>query len=285
MLSPSVQSFIEQLLNIKGTFIPVGGGSINHTYCITAGSNKFFCKINNLGSFPDLFITEQQSLELLAQSQVIRIPRVRAAGHTGDTQVLILEWIEQGLKTEAFWKTFGKQLAALHHIQHSTFGLDINNYMGALPQHNQPATNWIDFFIQQRLQPQVQMALGNRLLEPAQAALFERLYQQLGNIFSAEPPALLHGDLWSGNCLCDDAGKPVLIDPAVYYGHRNMDMAMTTLFGGFDALFYESYHYHFPLAANYRQQWEICNLYPLLIHLNLFGKSYLADILNTIRRY
>jgi len=107
----------------------------------------------------------------------------------------------------------------------------------------------------------------------------------LSNIFATEPPALLHGDLWSGNYLCSATGQPVLIDPAVYYGHRNMDMAMTTLFGGFDALFYESYHYHFPLPANYRQQWEVCNLYPLLIHLNLFGKSYLANILNTIRQY
>ena len=285
MVNSATKYFIEQLLNAKCTFIAVGGGSINHTYCITTGNNKFFCKVNNLGAFPGLFHAEQQGLALLAQPQVIRIPRIIAAGHTADTQVLILEWIEQGLKTDAFWKAFGEQLAALHHIQRTTFGLDTDNYMGALPQNNQSTANWIDFFIHQRLQPQVQMALGKKLLEPAQAALFEKLYQQLSNIFATEPPALLHGDLWSGNYLCSATGQPVLIDPAVYYGHRNMDMAMTTLFGGFDALFYESYHYHFPLPANYRQQWEVCNLYPLLIHLNLFGKSYLANILNTIRQY
>ncbi|THU32958.1 fructosamine kinase family protein [Niastella caeni] len=285
MLTAAVQSFIEQLLNHTCTFTSVGGGSINHTYRIRAGSSTFFCKVNSLSAFPALFDTEQQGLTLLAQQQVIRIPRVIATGHAGDSQVLLLEWIEQGLKTDAFWKTFGEQLAALHRIQGSAFGLATDNYMGALPQNNKLANNWIEFFIQQRLQPQVQLAVNRQLLEPAQAQLFEKLYQGLHNIFPAEPASLLHGDLWSGNFLCDDRGKPVLIDPAVYYGHRSMDMAMTTLFGGFDALFYESYQYHFPLPANYRQQWEVCNLYPLLIHLNLFGKSYLADILNTIRRY
>jgi fructosamine-3-kinase len=287
MLSGTIQVFLQQLLNIRTSLqlTPVGGGSINETYRITSGKQHFFCKINQLAVFPGLFEREQQGLELLAQQQVIRIPTVIACGHTGDHQVLVLEWIAQGLQTTAFWKTFGEQLAALHHIQGNEFGLATDNYMGALPQSNQPTDNWIDFFIQQRLQPQVQLAVNRQLLEPGHSNQFEKLYRQLDNVFSKEPATLLHGDLWSGNFLCDDAENPVLIDPAPYYGHRSMDLAMTTLFGGFDAPFYESYHYHYPLPANYRQQWEICNLYPLLIHLNLFGKSYLADIVHTIRRY
>jgi fructosamine-3-kinase len=287
MISASVQSFIQQLLNTNASlqFSQVGGGSINHTYRIKAGTNSFFCKLNSHTGFPGMFEAEQNGLALLAQQQVIRIPRVIAHEQKDDTQILILEWIEQGLKTETFWETFGRQLAALHHVQHNEFGLAADNYMGALPQYNKPDSSWTAFFIHRRLQPQVKLALSHNLLEPAHAAQFEKLYQQLSVIFPAEPPVLLHGDLWSGNFLCDDKGKPVLIDPAVYYGHRSVDMAMTTLFGGFDARFYESYNYHFPLPANYRQQWEICNLYPLLIHLNLFGKSYLADILNTIRQY
>jgi protein-ribulosamine 3-kinase len=292
MISASVQLYVQQWLNdtigaapASLQFTPVSGGSINETYRITAGEQSFFCKLNSLSTFPALFDTEQKGLALLGQQAVIRVPQVAICAHAGNEQILILEWIERGLKTDSFWATFGEQLAALHHVQAGSFGLNVNNYMGALPQNNQPADNWIDFFIHQRLQPQVQMAINRQLLEPAHARLFEKLYQRLGELFPAEPASLLHGDLWSGNFLCDDTGKPVLIDPAVYYGHRSMDMAMTTLFGGFDALFYESYQYHFPLPANYRQQWELCNLYPLLIHLNLFGKSYLADILNTIRRY
>ncbi|HEX6426905.1 MAG TPA: fructosamine kinase family protein [Niastella sp.] len=292
MISASVQLYVQQWL--KDTMgavpaslqcTPVGGGSINETYRITVGKRSFFCKINSLAKFPSLFACEQKGLELLAQQGIIRVPQVAVCGHAGNEQILIMEWIEQGLKTDAFWETFGEQLAALHHITGPQFGLDSNNYMGALPQNNEPADNWIDFFIHQRLQPQVKLAVDHALLEPVHMHLFEKLYQQLGAVFPVEPAVLLHGDLWSGNFLCDDKGKPVLIDPAVYYGHRNIDIAMTTLFGGFDALFYESYQYHYPLPANYRQQWEVCNLYPLLIHLNLFGKSYLADILNTIRRY
>jgi len=285
MLTAAIQSFIEQSLNSPCIFSQVGGGSINHTYRIQAGTQTFFCKINQLGAFPGLFDAEQKGLGLLAQDQVIRTPQVIVNGSTGDTQVLILEWIEQGLKTGDFWKNFGRQLAALHHIQHTQCGLDSDNYMGALPQKNQWTSSWTDFFIHQRLQPQIRLALDRHLLEPAHVEQFEKLYQQLPGIFAAEPAALLHGDLWSGNFMCDATEQPVLIDPAVYYGHRNMDLAMTTLFGGFDASFYESYQHHFPLPPNYRQQWDICNLYPLLIHLNLFGKSYLADILYTIRRY
>lgn len=285
MITASIQIFIEQFLNDKVTFEIIGGGSINHTYRINTSTQSFFCKINSHAELPGMFEAEQNGLALLATTQVIRIPRVIANEQTDDTQILILEWVEQGLKSAAFWDTFGRQLAALHHVEHSQFGLDTNNYMGALSQSNKPTDSWINFFIHQRLQPQLHLALSSKLLEPAHAKQFEKLYQQLGVIFQAEPPTLLHGDLWSGNFLCDDKGKPVLIDPAVYYGHRSMDLAMTTLFGGFDARFYESYNYHFPLPTNYRQQWEVCNLYPLLIHLNLFGKSYLADVLNTIRQY
>ena len=283
----SVQSLLQQLLNINTSLqlTPVGGGSINHTYRITAGSDTFFCKINQLAALPNLFETEKQGLELLAQQGVIRIPKVIASGQNGEHQVLILEWIEQGLQTDAFWTRFGEQLAALHHIQSKQFGLTTNNYMGSLPQSNQPADNWTDFFIQQRLQPQVKLAVNRQLLEQSHVQQFEKLYQQLGNLFTPEPAVLLHGDLWSGNFLCDASENPVLIDPAVYYGHRSIDLAMTTLFGGFDSLFYESYNYHYGLPVNYIQQWDVCNLYPLLIHLNLFGKSYLADIVHTIRRY
>jgi fructosamine-3-kinase len=285
MVTAPVHTFIEQLLNENASFTAVGGGSINHTYRVNTGTRSFFCKLNSRAGLPGMFDAEKNGLELLASQQVIRTPRVIANEQIAGTQILILEWIEQGLKTDAFWDSFGRQLAALHHVQHSQYGLASDNYMGALPQSNQFNDSWTNFFIHQRLQPQINLALSNKLLEPVHAKQFEKLYQQLGVIFSVEPPTLLHGDLWSGNFLCDNKGKPVLIDPAVYYGHRSMDMAMTTLFGGFDARFYESYNYHFPWPTNYRDQWDVCNLYPLLIHLNLFGKSYLADIVNTIRQY
>jgi fructosamine-3-kinase len=266
-------------------FTPVGGGSINDAYRIQAGKHLFFCKINSVSAYPSLFEYEKDSLNLLASQRVIRVPKVIAVTAIGNTQILLLEWIEQGLRSADFWKTFGRQLAALHTVQASACGLPTNNYMGALPQDNTLTGNWTDFFISHRLQPQLQLAIHSNLIDTREVVHFEKLYLQLPAIFDSGAPCLLHGDLWSGNFLCDMGSQPVLIDPAAYYGHHSMDLAMTTLFGGFDRPFYDSYQYYHPLPANYREQWHICNLYPLLIHLNLFGKSYLADIIHTIRGY
>lgn len=267
-------------------FIAIGGGSINHTYQLLINGNlRYFIKLNSEKDYPELFATEKNSLELLGTAKVIRVPRVVAVMAVAGYQVLILEWIEQGLKTAAFWRSFGEQLARLHRTGSDTFGLDIDNYMGALPQTNTRVADWCVFFTQQRLVPQIRMARDAQVLGKEQVNHFERLFARLPDIFPPEPPALLHGDLWSGNFLCDEHSEPVLVDPATYYGHRSMDLAMTTLFGGFDNVFYESYQYHYPLPVDYRRQWEVCNLYPLLVHLNLFGESYLPDILHTIQHY
>jgi protein-ribulosamine 3-kinase len=293
MISSAVQQMvIGALRQATGTavtavqFSPVGGGSINQTFRVHTNTQaQYFCKLNSAKKFPGLFRCEQQGLELLGKQQVMRVPAVIACMETGEHQVLLLEWIEQGIKTEAFWRLFGKELAALHQVTSDQFGLNSNNYMGALPQHNHPSDNWCNFFATRRLEPQVRMAVDSGLLPTAYIPRFDNLYSKLPVIFPVEPPALLHGDLWSGNYLCDAQGRPVLIDPAVYYGHSSVDMAMTTLFGGFDEPFYEAYRYYRPLPANYREQWEIANLYPLLIHLNLFGAGYLADIVHTLRRF
>lgn len=264
----------------------VGGGSINDTYRLTVNKKlKFFCKVNSVVRFPGLFENEKSGLELLNRQKIIRTPRVIAHEIRDGRQFLILEWIESGLKTTTFWTRFGEDLAELHQVSDAQFGLSEDNYMGALPQYNKRATSWTEFLVRQRFEPQLALALEKRMMEPAQASRFENLYKKLDSIFAPESPSLLHGDLWSGNFLCDENGHPVLIDPAVYFGHRSMDLGMTTLFGGFDPGFYEAYQYHTPLPPNYREQWAICNLYPLLIHLNLFGRGYLGEILQTISRY
>src|ERR1044072_4016366 len=173
MLSHNVQLHIQALLNDTCTFTAVGGGSINHTYRINTNTRSFFCKLNDKAELPGMFDAEQNGLALLASQQVIRIPRVVASEQIAGTQILILEWIEQGLRSDAFWDTFGRQLAALHHVEHSQFGLTTNNYMGALPQSNEPFESWIEFFIHQRLQPQIKLAFDHKLLEPAHVKQFE----------------------------------------------------------------------------------------------------------------
>lgn len=264
----------------------IGGGSINAAYQLSTNHNsRWFAKFNIAGTFPDLFLGEANGLSLLRRQHILRVPQTIAHIEADDHQLLILEWIDEGLRSSRFWQLFGEQLAALHRITQPQFGLSAGNYMGALPQDNTLSADWVDFFIHRRLEPQLRLAADAHLLDKAALTQFQRLYNHLPAIFPSETPSLLHGDLWSGNFLCDEQSRPVLIDPAVYYGHRYMDLAMTTLFGGFESPFYEAYHHHYPLAPDYRRSWDIYNLYPLLIHLNLFGHSYLPQILNTIRSY
>jgi fructosamine-3-kinase len=157
--------------------------------------------------------------------------------------------------------------------------------MGSVVQPNHWSDDWITFFGNQRLMSLGKQCLQFGLLTNKHLSQLEKVCDGLNQIFEPEAPALLHGDLWSGNFMCSEKEEPVLIDPAIYFGHRSMDLAMTTLFGGFDKVFYETYHYHYPLPQNYQQQWEICNLYPLLIHLRLFGSSYLPQIERTLNKF
>jgi fructosamine-3-kinase len=323
-MNGAVQQFIlDQLSTTPARFIGVGGGSINDTYRIESPELNFFCKLNSLDKFPGLFEKEKNGLEFLRSAKCIRVPEVVWCGTFEDKQILILEWIEQGLRTEVFWKKFGGGLAALHRSKghasyhqalsdrdgqtHSSsdrdgqtrersdgdrqtgwagnFGFHEDNYMGALPQDNAICDNWVDFFVIKRLTPQIKIAQENGLLGHREVQHFEQLFKQLSSIFPPEQSAALHGDLWSGNYLCDDRSEPVLIDPAVYYGHRSIDLGMTKLFGGFDNSFYEAYDYHFPLPKNFEQQADVCNLYPLLIHLNLFGRGYLNSIVSILKKH
>jgi len=267
-------------------FGSVGGGCINETYRIDFGNQHFFCKINSAVKFPQLFQKESNGLKLIAQQNVIEVPDVIDCFETNGQQVLLLEWINEGERSGKFWKKFGEQLAALHGISNEYFGLNEDNYMGSVPQSNKPADNWIDFFIQQRLQPLINKCLSQNLLSPKHQTQFENLYKQLPSIFDSEQkPSLLHGDLWSGNFMCNGNSEPVLIDTAVYFGHPSVDLGMTTLFGGFRSAFYEAYDYHSPFHSNYKEQWQVCNVYPLLIHLLLFGRSYLSQIETVLRPY
>ncbi|MBS1577167.1 MAG: fructosamine kinase family protein [Bacteroidetes bacterium] len=293
MLTEVIEKYIKQILaeKVQSTisslrFLSVDGGSINETYKITINNTRFFfVKINDAQKFPSLFEKERSGLNFIAEQKIIRTPEVLHSSIISNYQILVLEWISQGLKSQTFWNIFGEALAKLHKVTSEDHGFYEMNYIGALPQTNQYTKNWIDFFIHQRLQPQINLAASKGLLFKKHIEGFEKLYPELVNIFEEENASLLHGDLWRGNFMCDDRGRPVLIDPAIYFGHRSMDLAMTTLFSGFDRIFYDSYNYHFPFPRNYQEQWDVCNLYPLLIHLNLFGSGYLHDIESVIKKF
>ena len=290
-LSPALQNALTKRLSDlslnaeKIVFFPVGGGSINQCYRVQSGDKQLFCKINSATKFPQLFALEQKGLELLGQQSIIRTPAIIDSFLEAGYQFLLLEWLREGQRTPSFWRRFGEQLAALHRVSADQFGLEVNNYMGSVPQQNGPHDSWCAFFTEERILPMVKKCTDKNLLNKSNLALFDTLLKQLPQRFNQEAPSLLHGDLWSGNFLCSATGEPVLIDPAVYYGHRSADRGLTTLFGGFEKTFYHAYHECFPLPANYKEQWELCNLYPLLIHLYLFGTSYLPQIENTLKQF
>ncbi|MFL5739631.1 MAG: fructosamine kinase family protein [Flavisolibacter sp.] len=264
----------------------VGGGSINDSFRLCFDQRQFFCKINSASKFPQLFEKEKKGLQLLGEKKIIRVPEVLDCFEIDQQQVLVLEWIAPGERTENFWKEFGRQLSLLHQIQGKEFGLDEDNYMGSVVQRNSRSDDWVSFFIHQRLQPMVERCCEKNLLPGKERSQFEHLYTGLENFFErAQAPMLLHGDLWSGNFICDKDSMPVLIDPAVYYGHPAVDLGMTTLFGGFHQKFYEAYEQHATFPHHHKDQWLVCNLYPLLIHLLLFGQSYLSEIQGILRKF
>jgi len=263
----------------------LGGGSINAAYRIRYAGKEYFLKYNQANRYPKMFELEAKGLSILAKSKKIRLPEVIGTGEAGQTAFLLLEHIESGYPDNNFWEVFGKELADLHRKTHVTFGLDHDNYIGSLPQHNTTSPSWSDFFITQRLKPQLKMAAGKGMLNTTILKAFEKLFAELPVLFPDEVPALLHGDLWSGNFLCDSNQTPVLIDPAVYYGHREMDLAMSKLFGGFSPRFYEAYHAAYPLETGWQERVDLCNLYPLLVHVNLFGGGYVGQLQSSLRRF
>lgn len=264
---------------------PVGGGSINDCYQISFTDSKLFCKVNSATKFPHLFQKESNGLKLIAAQGIITSPTVLDLFQQDNKQYLFLQWVEEGERTEGFWKSFGEKLAMLHRVTNEQHGWDETNYMGSVPQANTFYKNWCSFFAAERLAPMAAKCAAKGLLTNQLLSQLEALEKKLPDIFEEEAPSLLHGDLWSGNFMCNRQSEPVLIDPAIYFGHRSIDLAMTTMFGGFSKPFYEAYHYHFPFPANYKEQWAVCNLYPLLIHLYLFGTGYLPQIQNTLKQF
>ena len=263
----------------------VGGGSINDAYRLDTTAGTYFVKTNQADRFPSMFEAEADGLRRLREVSAILTPELISTGELDDITYLLMEWVESGPRRSNYWEQFGRELAAVHRNSADHFGLERDNYIGSLPQSNTLHDQWSGFFIHCRMEPQVKMARDQNRLGMGDVLRFERLYGRLGALLPKEPPALLHGDLWSGNFLTGPDGGPVLIDPAVYFGHREMDIAMTRLFGGFDAEFYTSYNEAWPMERGWEDRMDLCNLYPLLVHVNLFGGGYRAQVEAILRRF
>jgi len=265
----------------------VSGGSINKAARIeTDKEGTCFLKWNQTAN-PDLFVKEVKGLTLLRRTDTdLVVPEVSAQGITETgAGFLILRFIENGKPSDRSEVNFGRELARLHKHGDDQFGLGHDNYIGKLPQSNTRHAEWTDFFIEERIKPQLKLAADANYFSHRMIKAFQNLFSRLTDIFPKEPPSLLHGDLWGGNFFYDTEGKTVIYDPAVYYGHREMELAFTRLFGGFSSGFYEAYEESHPLAPGFRDRIDIYNLYPLLVHTNLFGRTYANQVESIISQF
>lgn len=268
------------------TFRFAGGGCINHAGQITCKDGaSYFIKWNDARRYPGMLEAEARGLALLRNASTLSVPDVIKSGSTESWQYLVLQYIEPAPPEKKYWQLFGEGLARLHSNSSAVFGLDHDNYVGSLPQSNEPCTSWTEFFVNQRLRAQLAVAARTGAADSRLLSMFDSFYAIVPRILPGEKPALLHGDLWAGNLMRDSRGGPCLIDPAVYFGNREVDIAMTTLFGGFDEVFLKSYNAVYPLLAGFRDRLAVYNLYPLLVHLNLFGKSYYGQVVSILNRF
>lgn len=266
----------------------LGGGCINDAVRLETSAGVFLVKSNS-DAPDDMFEQEFAGLEALHAVGAIRIPRPIAyrPAEADSPAFLITEFLEKGPQPDSFFADFGRQFAELHRRSTADrFGFHAENYIGSTPQPNAWTEDWTAFFREHRLGFQLRLAEKNGYggeLQRLGARLLDRLPEFIDE--PNEPPALLHGDLWSGNFLCTADGQPALIDPAVYYGRREADLAMTKLFGGFPRHFHDAYNGAWPLAEGTEVRQDIYMLYHLLNHLNLFGGGYHMQCVGLLKRY
>ena len=262
----------------------VGGGSINAGWRVEGPADPFFIKTNRADRL-DMFEAEAAGLRELAATQTVRVPEPLLSGTSATDAFLILEFVELGSGGRRAAAALGQQLADLHRNTRPEFGWDRDNTIGSTPQPNMRDNDWISFFSQHRLGFQLELAQTSgrcdRLLDRG-----NRLLEHMHHLFNSYTPvaSLLHGDLWGGNWGADSSGNPIIFDPAVYYGDREADVAMTRLFGGFGHRFYSAYEDAWPLADGAELRFELYNLYHVINHYNLFGSGYLAQAESIIDR-
>ncbi len=255
----------------------IGGGCINSAFKLQGKGKNYFVKTNSASRLP-MFEAEYAGLKEMADSGSIRVPLPLCFGTAERQAYLVMEYIASGSSSDKSMQQFGQQLAAMHRHTSDKFGWHMHNTIGSTEQRNSRCGDWLEFWRTQRLGFQLQLAAGNGYAGSLQTE-GERLMSALSSLFDDYRPeaSLLHGDLWSGNATVDSDGQPVIYDPAVYYGDREADIAMTELFGGFSRRFYSAYQEAWPLSDTYPIRKDLYNLYHILNHLNLFGGGYLGQ--------
>ena len=267
----------------------VTGGDINESFEVTLSTGQAIFVKCNARAPATMFPAEAQGLTWLDKAGALRIPKVLGCSKptcSPTSAFLALELLRPAPRCPNFAEKLGRGLAQLHQSHPPHFGLDHSNFIGSLSQSNQPASSWVEFYARERIEVQVRLGRNNGHFSSQDAQKFDTLCKRLENLVGPEEsPARLHGDLWGGNLFVDDQGEPALIDPAVYGGHREMDLAMMRLFGGFPARAFDAYEEVYPLAPGCSERVPLYQLYPVLVHVNLFGGSYVSSAKAILARY
>ncbi len=281
----TIQTIIDDCgISVSG-IEPVHGGDINQAYCLRGQETNYFLKVNDAHRYPNMFAKEAAGLNALRDDSIITVPQVIKYGSAGQQEYLLLEWMETGRAKNDCWEKFGEALASMHQQVQPYFGWKEDNYIGSLPQRNTQQSSWAAFYSECRIIPLVKWLFDSGAFSKQDVATAETLCKKLEHLFPAEAPALLHGDLWSGNYMIAADGYACIFDPAVYYGHREMDFGMTKLFGGFDPRFYQAYHETYPLQKDWIKRLPLTQLYPLLVHAVLFGGHYIGNARGIMREF
>ena len=288
-LSVLIASLYGEGTTIKSR-MPVSGGDINEAYLLTLSNGAHAFLKTNRGKSAEFFAAEAAGIDALEATATIGTVHVLGYGAENGDAFLLLNYVAGAKRIPDFWEVFGHELAELHQADTSSFvpngrfGFASDNYIGATRQINTPCDTWIDFYRKYRLEVQFRMAEG--YFDETARSRIRRLLDNLDDLLiEPEQPSLLHGDLWGGNFMVGDNGKAILIDPAVYVGHPEADLAMTELFGGFHAAFYDAYKTRKPLQPGYADRRDLYHLYQLLNHLNLFGGSYYGSVMRILNHY
>ena len=279
--------FISEIIEHETGSVPhkiirLQGGDINQVYHCFTKNNQLVVKVNIAGKFPNMFEKEKKGLELLKPSNFL-IPKIFSIGSFRKLDYLILEYIKPGKAIN--WEKFGENLANLHQLSNNKFGLGYDNYIGSIHQINTYENNWLNFYTNHRIIHLMIVARNKNLLNYQDCRKIESMCGSFKDFIPFTLPSLLHGDLWSGNIICSENGSPVLIDPAVYFGHPEIDWAMLDLFGNYPQYSFEIYNEINPLEKGFEERKSIHQLYPLLVHLVLFGRSYYSSVMSKVKGY
>ncbi len=282
----SLQSILDDCGLAITRYEQVHGGDINLAYCLYTSDAKYFLKVNDALLYPAMFEKEAQGLKVLAERLgIISVPQVLKHGLAGKEQYLLLDWIDGGKTRKDSMERFGSAMANMHQKGAPYFGWEENNYIGSLQQDNTIHDSWYSFYTQCRIMPLVQVLFYEGAFSTHDIAVADTFCRKISQRFPQEPPSLVHGDLWAGNFMITSSGDAAIFDPAVYYGHREMDIGITKLFGGFDQRFYDGYNSIYPLEKHWLERLPLTQLYPILVHAVLFGGLYISTAREIMKRF